>query len=166
VAASRICTVGDRTEASGEKLLTPDARLLARAVPVAGLVVLAVLGLCHVTNSFPLSCFPTFDGTPSDTRTQLAVETLDTRNVTQVWNMSADPKLRIVYHRWRWLTQQAMSPRLASRPKAAALVNLWLKYHPELQVKNVVVFRDTYQMRPLDGSRVLLSRQKHWEFAF
>jgi hypothetical protein len=166
VATSRICTVGDRTEAVGEKLLTVKATPFARAAPIAGLAVMAILGLCHVTDSFPLSCFPTFDGMPSDNLTQLFVQTLDTRNVAQTWNVSADPKLRFVYRHWRWLALQGINGRLATRAKAAALVNLWLKYHPELHVKDVVVFRDTYQMRPLEGTQIRVSRQKNWEFAF
>jgi hypothetical protein len=87
-------------------------------------------------------------------------------NVAEDWNLTCDPKLRAVYRRWYWLTRQGTTPRIATRPKVAALVNLWLAYHPELHVTDVVVSLDWYQMRPLEGSRVRVARQKNWEFAF
>jgi predicted DCC family thiol-disulfide oxidoreductase YuxK len=166
VAASRICTVLDKTQANGESLLSAEAQPIALAVPLAGLGLMAALGLIHLVNSWPLSCFPTFDGPTFDIVTQLSVQTMNGGNVAEDWNLTCDPKLRAVYRRWYWLTRQGTTPRIATRPKVAALVNLWLAYHPELHVTDVVVSLDWYQMRPLEGSRVRVARQKNWEFAF
>ena len=166
VAASRTCSILDRTGANGENCLFARSRPIARSLTLAGLGFMVVFGLLHVVDMWPLSCFPPFDGPTFDTIAQLCVQTTDTRNVAQEWNLSADPKLRAAYRRWRWLTIQGMEVGIAARPKAAAVVNLWLQYHPELRVKNVIVFRDIYQMRPLEGSRIRVARQKNWEFAF
>jgi hypothetical protein len=160
VAASRTCSLLDRTGADGENCLFASARPIARSLTLAGLGIMVVLGLLHVVDTWPLSCFPPFDGPTSDTIAQLCVQTTDTRGVAQEWNLGADPKLRAAYRRWQWLTIQGMQAPSAARPKAAAVVNLWLRYHPELHVKKVIVFRDIYQMRPLEGSRVRVTRQK------
>jgi Vitamin K-dependent gamma-carboxylase len=166
VAASRACSILDRTPANSEKLLSAEAPPIALAVPLAGLSLMVILGLFHVVDMWPLSCFPTFDGPTSDTVTQLSIQVLDAGNAGQDWNLSSDPKLRTVYQRWYWLAKQGTAPGMATRPKVAALVNLWLTAHPELHVKDAVVSRDRYQMRPLEGSRDRVARQKEWEFAF
>jgi hypothetical protein len=166
VAASRACTILDKTQAGGERLLSAEAPPIALAVPVAGLGLMVIFGLLHVVDMFPLSCFPTFDAPISDTVAQLSAQTLDTGNVAQDWNLSSDPRLRSVYRRWYWLMYQGTATGIATRPKVAALVNLWLQHHPELHVRDVVVSVDRYQMRPLEGSRVRLARQERWEFAF
>jgi len=166
VAASRTCSILDKTESGGENLLSAKVSPLSHCVPLVGLGCMVVLGLLHVVDMWPLSCFPPFDGPTSDTITQLSVRTLDSDNVAQDWNLSSDPKLWTVYQHWRWLTIQGMDARIAARPKAAALVHLWLTYHPELHVKEVVVFRDLYQMLPLEGNRVRVARKENWEFTF
>jgi hypothetical protein len=166
VAASRACTILDKTQAGGERLLSAEAPPIALAVPVAGLGLMVILGLLHVVDMFPLSCFPTFDAPISDIVAQLSAQTLDIGNVAQDWNLSSDPKLRAVYRGSYWLMYQGTAKAIATRPKVAALVNLWLKHHPELHVKDVVVSVDRYQMRPLEGSRVRVGRQERWEFAF
>ncbi len=152
--------------ARGENLLSAQAAPLARWVPLGGLALMVMFGLLRVVDMWPLSCFPPFDGPNSDTVTQLSVQTLDTGNLAQEWNLSVDPKLWTVYRRWQWLALQGVDEHLAARPKVVALVNLWLSYHPELHVKDVVVFRDRYQMRPLEGSRIRVERHKNCEFAF
>jgi hypothetical protein len=166
VARSRTCSVLDRTEARGENILPAKTTVIARLVPLAGLGLMMMLGLLHVVNTWPLSCFPTFDGPTSDIVTQLSIQVLDGGNVAQDWNLSSDPKLRDVYRRWYWLAYQGNVAGAATRPKVAALVNLWRKFHPELQVRNVVVFLDRYQMRPVEETRIRLTRQKCWEFTF
>jgi hypothetical protein len=166
VARSRTCSVLDRTEARGENILPAKTTVIARLVPLAGLGLMMMLGLLHVVNTWPLSCFPTFDGPTSDIVTQLSIQVLDGGNVAQDWNLSSDPKLRDVYRRWYWLAYQGNVAGAATRPKVAALVNLWRKFHPELQVKNVVVFLDRYQMRPVEETQIRLTRQKCWEFTF
>ena len=166
VAASRTCSILDKTESGGENLLSAKVSPLAHCIPLVGLGCMVVLGLLHVVDTWPLSCFPPFDGPTSDTLTQLSVRTLDTANVAQDWNLSSDPKLWTVYQHWRWLTLQGMDARIAARPKPAALVRLWLAYHPELHVKAVVVFRDLYQMRPLEGRQVRIARKENWTFTF
>jgi hypothetical protein len=98
--------------------------------------------------------------------TQLSIQVLDGGNVAQDWNLSSDPKLRDVYRRWYWLAYQGNVAGAATRPKVAALVNLWRKYHPELHARNVVVFLDRYQMRPVEETQIRLTRQKCWEFTF
>ncbi len=127
---------------------------------------MVILGLFHVVDMWPLSCFPTFDEPTSDTVTQLSIQVLDAGNAGQDWNLSSDLKLRTVYQRWYWLAYQGTAAGMATRPKVAALVNLWSKAHPEVQVKDVVVSLDRYQMRPLEGSRARVARQKKWEFTF
>jgi hypothetical protein len=166
VARSRTCSVLDRTEARGENILPAKTTVIARWVPLAGLGLMMMLGLLHVVNTWPLSCFPTFDGPTSDIVTQLSIQVLDGGNVAQDWNLSSDPKLRDVYRRWYWLAYQGNVAGAATHPKVAALVNLWRKFHPELQVKNVVVFLDRYQMRPVEETQIRLTRQKCWEFTF
>jgi hypothetical protein len=120
----------------------------------------------HVDNTWPLSCYPAFDGPTSDTVTELSIQIPDAGTAQQDWNLSSDLKLRTVYRGWFWLAQEGTAAGPATRPKVAALVNLWLKAHPDLHVKNVVVSLDWYQMRPLAGSRVRVARQKNWQFAF
>jgi len=166
VARSRTCSILNKTQAGGEKLICPEAAPFARALPLAGLGLMVILGLFHVENSWPLSCFPTFDGRTTDTLTQLFVQTLDAGNVAEDWNVSWDPKLLAAYPRWRTLTIQGMDPRPVARPKVAAVVDLWLKYHPDLHPKRVSVFVDFYQMRPLEASRARIARRKNCEFAF
>jgi hypothetical protein len=166
VARSRTCSIVDKTAASGENMLSAKATPLGHWVPLGGLALMVMFGLLRVVDMWPLSCFPPFDGPNSDTVTQLSVQTLDTGNLAQEWNLSADPKLWTVYRRWQWLALRGVDEDIAARPKVAALVNLWLSYHPELHVKHVVVFRDWYQMRPLEGSRIRVSRHKNCEFAF
>lgn len=173
VARSRTCSVVDvgssaraRTEARGENMLPAKAAVIARWVPLAGLGLMMILGLLHVVNTWPLSCFPTFDGPTSDIVTQLSIQVLNGSNAAQNWNLSSDLKLRNVYQRWYWLAYQGNVAGAATRPKVAALVNLWLKYHPELHPTNVAVFLDRYQMRPVEETRIRLTRQKCWEFTF
>jgi hypothetical protein len=127
---------------------------------------MVILGLLHVENSWPFSCYPTFDGWTTDTLTELSAQTLDAGTVTREWNLSWDPELLAAYPGWGTLTIQAMDLRIATQPKIAAVVDLWLKQHPELRAKHIVVFVDTYQMRPLDASRVRIARRKNCEFAF
>jgi len=164
VAASRTCAILDRTPANSEKLLSAETPAIALAVPLAGLSLMAILGLFHVVDMWPLSCFPTFDEPTSDTVTQLSIQVLDAGNAGQDWNLSSDLKLRTVYQRWNWLAHQGTAAGIATRPKVAALVNLWLNAHPELHVNDVVVSLDWYRLRPLEGSRARLARQKKWEF--
>jgi predicted DCC family thiol-disulfide oxidoreductase YuxK len=166
VAASRTCSILDKTESRGDHSVSATTPFIARAVPLAGLGLMALFGLLHVEETWPLSCFPAFDGPSSDSVAQLCVQTLNTRNVSQDWNLSTDPKLWTVYRHWQWLTSQGTDTRIVARPKVAAVVNLWLKYHPELHVKNVVVFRDTVQLQPLEGRAVHVERRKNCEFAF
>jgi hypothetical protein len=166
VAASRACAILDRTEARGENLLSPEAPPIARAVPLAGLGLMVILGLLHVENAWPLSCFPAFDGPTSDAVTQLSIQTIDAGAAEQDWNLNSDLKLRAVYRNWYEIVRQGIAPGIATRAKVAALVNLWFKAHPGVHVRNVVVSLDRYQMRPLEGSRVLVARQKKWQFAF
>ena len=139
---------------------------IALAVPLAGLRLMVILGLFHVVDMWPLSCFPTFDGSTSDTVPQLSIQVLDAGNAGQDWNLTSDPKLRTVYHHWYWLAYQGTPAGGATRPKVAALVNLWLKAHPELHSKDAVVSLDWYRLLPLEGIRARVARQKKWEFAF
>jgi hypothetical protein len=166
VAASRTCGILDKTPAKGENLLPGGAPSLARWLPLAGLGLMLFFGLLHVVDTWPLSCFPPFDGPTSDSMTQLSVHTVDTANTARDWNLSADPKLRKLYQHWRWMTLQAMDSRPAARAKVAALVKLWLRSHPELHVKDATVFVDRYQMQPLEGSRVRVASRKSWDFMF
>jgi hypothetical protein len=166
VAASRACTILDRTPANSEKLLSAEAPRIALAVPLAGLSLMVILGLFHVVDMWPLSCFPTFDGSTSDTVPQLSIQVLDAGNAGRDWNLTSDPKLRTVYHHWYWLAYQGTPAGGATRPKVAALVNLWLKAHPELHSKDAVVSLDWYRLLPLEGIRARVARQKKWEFAF
>jgi len=166
VARSRTCSVLDRTEARGENMLPARAAVIAGWVPLAGLSLMMILGLLHVVNTWPFSCFPTFDGPTTDVVTQLSIQVHNGSNVAKDWNLSSDRKLRDVYQRWYWLAYQGNVAGAATRPKVAALVNLWLKYHPELHARNVVVFLDRYQMRPVEETRIRLTRQKCWEFTF
>jgi hypothetical protein len=125
-----------------------------------------LFGMLHIVDMWPFSCFPTFDGPTTDTVTQLSVQVVDAGKAAQDWNLSSDLRMRALYRRWYWLALQGTSPGSAARPKVAALLNLWFKVHPEVQARNIVVFLDTYQMRPLEGNRVRVARQKGWEFAF
>lgn len=166
IAGSRACSILDKTEAAGENVAPAKTPAIAYAVPLAALGIMMIFGVLHVIDMWPLSCFPTFDGRPSDTTVQLCIRTVDAANVTQDWNVTSDPRLRVVYRHWRWLAEQGMGSSASARPKAAAVVNLWLKYHPELDVRNVILFLDTYQMRPLEGRRIRVAREKSWELAF
>jgi predicted DCC family thiol-disulfide oxidoreductase YuxK len=166
VARSRTYTVLDRTGARGENLLPAKGAVIAHWVPLGGLGLMMMLGLFHVVNTWPLSCFPTFDGTPTDVVTQLSIQVMDGGKVARDWNLSSDPKLRDTYRRWYWLAYQGNVAGAATRPKVAALVNLWRKYHPELHARYVVVFLDRYQMRPVEETQIRLTRQKCWEFTF
>src|SRR5580658_2600506 len=127
VAASRTCTTLDRTEARGENLLSASAPPIARAVPLAGLGLMVILGLLHVDNAWPLSCFPPFDAHTSNTVTRLSIQILDAGTAEQDWSLSSDLKLRTVYRSWHWLARQGTAAGPATRPKVAALGDLWLK---------------------------------------
>jgi hypothetical protein len=166
VAASRTCAILDKAAGSGENLLSAESPAIARVLPLAGFSLMLLFGMLHIVDMWPFSCFPTFDGPTTDTVTQLSVQVVDAGKAAQDWNLSSDLRMRALYRRWYWLALQGTSPGSAARPKVAALLNLWFKVHPEVQARNIVVFLDTYQMRPLEGNRVRVARQKGWEFAF
>ncbi|HUA21676.1 MAG TPA: HTTM domain-containing protein [Bryobacteraceae bacterium] len=142
-----------------------NASWSARAVSLAGLGLMALLGLFHVTDTWPISCFPTFDAPNSPIKAELSIQELDAGEPRD-WPLTADPRLRAVYRRWYWLARQGIVSRSATRPKVAALVQLWLQAHPEIHVHQIAVSVDRYRLLPLEQSRVRLSRHPKWRFAF
>jgi HTTM domain len=138
---------------------------IARALPLAALGLMAIFGVFHVVDTWPLSCYPAFDGPTSDVVTELSLQIPDPGLVARAWSISSDAKLRAEYHNWQQLTTRAMGKSAIARERARAVIAIWMKAHPEVQANHVVVFRDRYRMRPLQGTRILVARNKLWEFA-
>lgn len=153
-----------RSPAPTKDLRPAEPPPIALALPVAALTVMAILGMFHVVDTWPLSCYPAFDGPTSDSARQLSVQLVDAAGAAQDWNLTVDPRLHAAFKNWQWLSQQGAGAGSSAKARTEALIRLWMLYHPELHPSRIIVFRDRYQMRPLEGTRIRLARNKTWEF--
>jgi hypothetical protein len=128
------------------------SQTLGRAFPwLAGFLIVAMVlaGIGHAVNSWPIACFPTFDGPSAAPLQTILVLEVHTREGTILDEpLSYDRALQANYRWeiWQIMTRaEGCTDNFESEARARALLGLWQGVHPKIDAASATLYCDTYE---------------------
>jgi predicted DCC family thiol-disulfide oxidoreductase YuxK len=149
IAESRTCSPLDKTAAKGEIVVKGDVSRVARLFAYSVLAGMFATGCVRVVNTWPISCYPTFDGPRTDYISELSIQAVTPADQSVDATLSYDPQMGrfMDTERWDGLVQQYLRKKM-TRESAAALIRLWMAQHRYEALRSATLSIDTYLLDP------------------
>lgn len=125
----------------------PQSSPALQPVAIFFIAGMALAGLSHSVNTWPIACYPTFDHAQTGAFNELSVSAIDDRGRVYSQNLSFDPRIgaSLSPERYEAMVDYILRDDVPfSSEKAASLVNLWQTTYSYPAFREVILYSNTY----------------------